>query len=930
MDSFLIKYLQSGKAWVLVGSGPSIAMGYPSWEKLASFAVELATVEQRGYDLANLNRAMANKDYPLVFQEARNIVGASRLLQHLREKNKPRWEGRIYELIAQWPIPVYLTTNYDDELQNHLAQLAESYTPCSNSEDHFSLLVPSLSGAVVKLHGDLRSETGLVLTKEQFGEIEKGESWQYWRTKMTSVFQMNPVIVIGHSLSDRNIKHVLEASKRGAGVEQPICWIAPNISYQESRDFLEKYRIRVIPYDNRDGEHKNLVKLIENISEFVPSRLTVGVQEQIRRVSTSPLGDNAAAPGFFVFNIFAQKTDFEKKRVDIVISAIMSTLPELTNLGEFTLRDAVNMAGWPIDLPLESEFSNKLRDGVIEKKILVPVEGKFKVNDKAEALARENRKGFGYLRDRFKDSLLLCLKRDYRGLSDEQASRIASDIEASLTGYFKEGGLSLASTLFSSKHYGNVPSSIIPFVTLASARYDDLLMRQAFFTVSVEAFTHPTGADKDYLGRISQGFFAFNALGVFGDVAIERLKDARQTVWLIDSSVQIMALALAAPANAVYRECFSRLRNIGIRFFTPYSLFKETLEHLWFADNVIRVAGADSPLVIAAARGEAPYRKPNAFLQGFIRWQAAGNPCDWQKYLFEISGQRKFDGEAPRNILSKIGINVVELKDWPGFVDQDCVEVEEYTSKIANVRKEKELQWAATYPDQVTDPYEKAKPEAEALIVVKKEREGKYYVISDEKQPSPSWFISATSMLNIVEGKRITWQPEAFLRFSSTLCDVSESQSADHAFETLVVGLAQSELNLLDEDILARVFGTAIDQTKLSIDELRQSYHDTLEEKYGEPPDSVIARLPPSYRPLGLIQLTNEIQQVAEYKQQIAEEAKRKATERADVAEKELERVKKYRLKLEAKRQRAKLRARKQKSPHKKKRKGKSKGKSKG
>jgi len=143
MDSFLIKYLQSGKAWVLVGSGPSIAMGYPSWEKLASFAVELATIEQRGHDLAALNRAMAKKDYPLVFQEAKKIVGASRLLQHLREKNKPSSKGRIYELIAQWPIPVYLTTNYDDELQNQLVRLGESYTTYLNSEDHFSLLVPS-------------------------------------------------------------------------------------------------------------------------------------------------------------------------------------------------------------------------------------------------------------------------------------------------------------------------------------------------------------------------------------------------------------------------------------------------------------------------------------------------------------------------------------------------------------------------------------------------------------------------------------------------------------------------------------------------------------------------------------------------------------------------------------------------------------------
>jgi len=639
---------------------------------------------------------------------------------------------------------------------------------------------------------------------------------------------MNPVIVIGHSLNDTNIRHVLEASKRGAGVEQPICWIAPNISYQESKDFLEKYRIRVIPYDNRDGEHKNLVKLIENISEFVPSRLTVGVQEQIKRVSTSPLGDNAAAPGFFVFNIFAPKADFEEKRVDIVTSAIMSTLPELSNLGEFTLKDAVNMAGWPVDLPIESEFSEKIREAVSEKEILIPINGKFKVNNKAEALAKENRKSFNHLRDRFKDSLLLRLRRDYAGLSGAQASLVTSDIEASLTGYFREGGLSLASTLLSSKHYGDVPSSIIPFITLAAARYDDLLMRQAFFTISIDAFTHPTSADKDYLGRISQGFFAFHALGVFGDVAIERLKDVKQTVWLIDSSAQIRVLALAALANAVYWECFSRLRDLGIRFFTTYSLFKETLVHLWFADNVVRENGADSPLVMAAARGEAPYSKENEFLQGFIRWQAAGKRCDWQSYLFETTGHRKFNEEAIRNTLNKIGIDVVELKDWPGFIDNDCAEAEDYTSRIAKVWEDKQLQSAVMFSDQLTDAYEKAKPEAEALIIVRREREGKYHIISDEKQTSASWFISGTSILNLLEeGTRITWQPEAFLRFSSTLCDISESQSADYAFEILVLGLAQSGLNLLDEDIVARVFGSAIDQTKLSIEELRQSYHVT-------------------------------------------------------------------------------------------------------
>jgi len=274
--------------------------------------------------------------------------------------------------------------------------------------------------------------------------------------------------------------------------------------------------------------------------------------------------------------------------------------------------------------------------------------------------------------------------------------------------------------------------------------------------------------------------------------------------------------------------------------------------------------------------------------------------------------------------LSKIGIDVVELKDWPGFIDHDYAEVEDYTLRIAGVWEDKKIQPVSVLSDQLTDAYEKAKPEAEALIVVKRERQGKYHIISDEEQTSASWFISGTSILNLLEeGTRITWQPEAFLRFASTLYDISEAQSADYAFEILVLGLAESGLNLLDEDIVARVFGTTIDQTQLSMESLRQSYHDTLEEKYGEPPDSVIARIQPSYRPLALIQLTNEVQQVAEYRQQIAEVAKKKATERAEVAEKKLERVKKYQLKLEAKKQRTKMKAKKQKTAHKRKRKGK-------
>jgi len=47
----------------------------------------------------------------------------------------------------------------------------------SNSPDHLALLMPDLQGAIVKLHGDLTSETGLVLTTSDYAAVETSPAW---------------------------------------------------------------------------------------------------------------------------------------------------------------------------------------------------------------------------------------------------------------------------------------------------------------------------------------------------------------------------------------------------------------------------------------------------------------------------------------------------------------------------------------------------------------------------------------------------------------------------------------------------------------------------------------------------------------------------------------------------------------------------------
>lgn len=203
--------------------------------------------------------------------------------------------------------------------------------------------------------------------------------------------------------------------------------------------------------------------------------------------------------------------------------------------------------------------------------------------------------------------------------------------------------------------------------------------------------------------------------------------------------------------------------------------------------------------------------------------------------------------------------------------------------------------------DSLFDRYKKAEPEAEAHLIITKEREGAYYIFSNSGQRSPAWFISSTSVLNRIEHTRITWQPEAFVKFAATLVSSSDSQSADRAFEIILWALAQSGLNILDDNLVMAVFGGVIDQASLTNDNVRQVYEENLATKYGETRESVLARISPAYRPMAAVQLANEAAQIETARRQQAQQAAEVAAKRAETAEQELSKLKKFRQKLSRK-----------------------------
>lgn len=354
-------------------------------------------------------------------------------------------------------------------------------------------------------------------------------------------------------------------------------------------------------------------------------------------------------------------------------------------------------------------------------------------------------------------------------------------------------------------------------------------LRLAFWQSALGAFTDASKAERSYLGRIAQGFFAFHALGAFGDAAIERVQSARSTVWLVDSSIQIPALAKFSPSHRVYADAFTRLRDAHIPLYSSEKLFNETVEHLGFALQLVRRVGDVSPHIIAAASGEPPYGRQNVFLQGFIRWRAADLGDEWSAYLYETFGTRNPDSRAVRRLLKAQGVHIVDLQDWPGFEEQDHADSEAYLQTLKELMVRHHTPLASV--DASFDEWLNAKlpPEAEAALIVRRERSGQYHVLSGQGEQSPAWFISATSIVNALErGEAITWQPESFLAFVGTLVAGTDAASSDRAFEAVLWGLAQSGLTPISEAAIAAAFDRVIDQAKLHLGEERQEYADTL------------------------------------------------------------------------------------------------------
>lgn len=834
MDKYIIEKLLEGNTWLFVGSGVSNEMGYPSHSELVQKARDHF---QSNLDVQVIDKHISRKDYPSALQTIQDSVSRDALRLFLKSIFSPKKESRLYPIIARWPIPVYLTTNYDDEISKHLSSINTFYKEYSNSVDHIKSLNPGSSKVIYKLHGSLEANQGLILSLEDYQNVLTGPEWTSWRNKLEAIFTAQNILVIGHSLSDPNVKMLLDFSKSANSIDRPLYWIAPESNSIDSKKMLFDYNVQLISYPNADGRHRNLINKLETIDRFLYSRASVGTSVDAKRILKTGV-DDKSRQGFFIFNALYEDVSIEKNGPEALYTALKASLDKFAHGKKYSFSQVWEISNVSSDLGIEEHILQTAQSMAIEEKILVEnADGTFSLGDNANQIIHAFEVQYNSQKQAFYDSLRNRLEKASPDFPFDKITKIIEHIDHSLASFFREEGLYLAKTIYlPQNNQPPLPFGLIDFLSEAANQCSSQLERHLFLSTTTEMFTNANPAEKSFLGRVAQGYFSLHALGLSGEVISSRLRHVRNTVWLIDSNFQIPLLAQYAEAHDIYEATFIRCKKNNIHLFTTRNLFAETYNHFKFAQETALRYRADITMIGLGAIGKPPFfTKPNQFLEGFIRWIEKSGSDDWETYCNVIFGEKNPDENDLIRKLADYGIRVLDFSAWPGFAIQDRSAAEEIKQKIIDEGC-KYLE-STEYAERYSEIEKKARPESEAVLIVNNERKEKYNIL-DIKTKHEAWFISQTKVLNKLNLRigfeAITWPPEAFLRLISTLLIEQDPITSQASFDMLLLAYVNVGYSLITEDTLKNVLQISLSDRMLDSENLDQRYISSLKKDFVE------------------------------------------------------------------------------------------------
>ena len=825
-DKHLIRAINTGRCLALVGSGLSCELGYPSWSALAHRCYQHLKARKLPLDEESYEKYLDNEKYPELFRQLQRDLGENRqslvdlikpeLLPEKRNNNN----NTLYQLITRWPFAGYLTTNYDDEISLALTASGHHFGVIQNRPEDFHVWRDGVSHIVQKLHSDLDHPNEVVITSEDYRRLQFDSALQYFRDRLKTIFTSFDILIVGHSLSDPDIAHILQLAKETASPEHPIYFVSSDFTKAEETELFEQYNVVLTRYRIVDHSHAQLQRLLRAADRYIVPR---SHRSDLVIPSKGPNSDLDTAISIYLFRKLHGSLP-ANYLATIVLSA-MAAHPG----GELPAADVAKLsllaslkAEWSKDnKPIVDSLSHLEREGLITLTgaIARPTSAGHAKVDQLRALRKTER-------DQAYGQFELSLKALSPSIDNSTLAECSRSAEAIVAASFAARGATIARTVFGDRsRRPDELSDTFALVSDHAARFPDLSTRAAFVEAVHQLLVEPNTPQRDYLASVSQGFFLYHALGLDPRCGDVRNEIFRNTLWFCDSSVLLPLVALGCHNHEYADSLFGMLAEKEALVCTTPRLLQEVWEHFQWAARFAERFAADSLEYLRAALVKGDY-KQNLFLDGYIRLSAEGTVGSFSDYMNLIDPSQNRDQDSFMETARAKGIRLVSFADFPGMGGPHSGEFERTKSDI-----EKERRYRDTYraPLQV-------ECEAELLIILKGLR-SKEYSMNDLANLEHFYFVSRSHVIDSVsqESAVITWSPEAVYRYISAL---SGNNTDPHLLQQCMLHeYYYTGLSFIDRARYERFFGPNVDAARASYQEERSSYIADMERAASEDVD---------------------------------------------------------------------------------------------
>ena len=880
-DERLIRKINNGRCFVLIGSGPSCEVGYPSWQKLAELTYSALKKKGKVSDQNSYKKYLENKKYPEFFRQAERDLGDRHaLVDMIKPLLIPSVRNRsvLYDLLSKWPFACYLTTNYDDEIVNYLSRLNEYFTVIRNRQEDFYSFRDGASYIIQKLHSDLNYPDEVILTSADYQRLYVEDSGQYFRDKLRQIFEMFDVLIIGHSLSDPDIDVVLQLAQKTGSPQHPIYMVAADYTKADEREYFEKFNIVLVQYSNRDGTHSELRRKLNTVDRFIVPRHRLSERIEITESSKEEI-DTAVALFLYRRLQGVQSTDFLSP---VVLSGILSmgdrgiakedidSIPALRKLTKGR-KDFV--------VPVNESIETLVCQGLLFEasgQVSITSNGRKKVQEHKTLRETEKDQAYG--------QFSLNLKNNEGNLTDEQLKKCTGLAEKVIVASFKNRSLTIANQVFSgqSARPGEL-SDIFGLISKKAVEIEGMAIRTAFVEAMHQFIVEPTPPQRKYLASVSQGYFLYHLLGLDPKCCQSRKDIFQKTLWLCDSSILLPLAAVGCHNNDYASELFRMLTEAKAVLYTTPNLLQEAWDHFQWALNFMESNGAESPEFLRATLVKGSY-KQNLFLDGYIRLSAEGQIGSFKDYLEIIFPQGINRSSFEANIALS-GLYVKSVSDIDGFIQEDWGEIEEVKALIRSQREEN-----GTYRSGL-----QVASEAEIWVLLKNLQTGKYSLSNLDDEMEKFYFISQSRVLDQVFQPRAasTWSPEAVYRYVSAL--PGKQTNPDLLQQCMLHEYFYAGVSFIDKDRYSRFFGPSINAAKMTYENEKAKYIDEIENAQPIQLDEAFYKTPDLEKPFFVAQMGWKIAEKSRRGEKIARQRAQKAEEKVKQLEAEKDKAWKIR-----------------------------------